>query len=46
MKIDTRLLELPSGSRMWTQENRDRYDRSHLRYPSDSDQAERREHDK
>jgi transposase len=28
------------GVRMWTQENRDRYDRSHLRYASDLTDAE------
>ena len=38
--IQERRPESPEGSPMWTNENRARYDRSRLRYPSDLTDAE------
>ncbi len=38
--IQERRPESPVGSPMWTNENRARYDRSRLRYPSDLTDAE------
>src|SRR5208282_95853 len=40
LMIQGRRPESPEGSPMWTDENRARYDRSRLRYPSDLTDAE------